>query len=63
VALAHRQAVLGDDVAEQLQALLLAHVQDDRHEPVGVLRLDRELALEAGIEQVLTTFCTPVHKP
>ena len=48
----HRDAVGGDDVAEQLQALRLAEAEHDLREPVVVLGLDREPPLPARVEQV-----------
>ncbi len=53
VAAAHRHAVGLHDVAEELQALLLAHLHHDGAEPVEVRGLDRKPSLPARIEQVL----------
>src|SRR5207237_9575083 len=53
VALAHRNAVGGDDAAKQLQAAVLAEAVDHGAEPVAVLRLDAEPALPSRIEQVV----------
>src|SRR5262249_2299695 len=54
--LAHRYAVGGDDVAEQLEALVLTQGAHHRAEPVAVLGLHAELARPAAIEEITVAF-------
>ena len=56
VALAHRDAVRGDDVAEQLQAALLADRLHQAAEPVAVVGLDAELALPLAVGEVVVAL-------
>jgi hypothetical protein len=60
VALAHRDAVGGDDGAEQREALVLSQLADERAEPVAVLGFDRELSLPLAVDETMVLFgsCT-----
>ena len=46
----------GDDLAEQRHRLVLAHGAGNRHEPVGVVGFDAELAFPLRIGEVLVAF-------
>ena len=50
---AHRNAVLRDELAEEPNAFLLAHVGDERRVPIGHARFNAELSFPAWIQQVL----------
>ena len=54
--LAHRDAVGGDDGAEELEPLGLAHHGEQLAEPVIVARLDAQAPLPARIAQVVVGF-------
>ncbi len=56
VSVAHGQAVLRNQIAEEFQAAFLAHFPDQREEPFLLFRFDRDPPLPARLKQIPERF-------